>query len=300
MSQSLRIGMIGLDTSHVVAFAKLLNDTAHEHHVPGGRVTVAFPGGSPDFELSINRVEGFTKELRDNLGVHMVSSPEAVAEACDLLFIMSVDGRVHRSQFEQTVRFQRPTFIDKPFATSSADAKAIVELAKTKGVPVMSSSSLRYAENLVEALKARKDALVGIDAFGPMALQPTQPGLFWYGIHSVEVVVAALGTGCKELHATTNKDFDMITAEWSDGRMATIRGSRRGHGTFGAVIHDDKGPAYLDLSGGKRPYYAGLLDAIIRTLPKGQSDVPTAEMLEVVHFIEAANESRKTGHTVKL
>ena len=33
----LRIGMIGLDTSHATAFAELLNDPASRNHVAGGR-----------------------------------------------------------------------------------------------------------------------------------------------------------------------------------------------------------------------------------------------------------------------
>src|SRR5439155_1565158 len=33
----LRIGLIGLDTSHVIAFTKLLNDPKSPQHVPGGK-----------------------------------------------------------------------------------------------------------------------------------------------------------------------------------------------------------------------------------------------------------------------
>src|SRR5262245_18211271 len=137
----LRIGMIGLDTSHVVAFTKLLNDPKNEHHVAGGKVVIAFPGGSQDFDLSRNRVEGFTKELREQWGGRIVDLPEAVAEACDLLMIESVDGRVHRAQFEATVKYGKPTFIDKPFTVNSNDAEAILKLGKEHGIPVMSSSS---------------------------------------------------------------------------------------------------------------------------------------------------------------
>ena len=61
----LKIGMIGLDTSHVTAFVDLLNDKSHEFHVPGCQVVKAFPGGSAKFSLSANRVEGFTKELSE-------------------------------------------------------------------------------------------------------------------------------------------------------------------------------------------------------------------------------------------
>jgi predicted dehydrogenase len=300
MASNLRIGMIGLDTSHVIAFAKLLNDPKNEHHVPGGKITVAFPGGSQDFPLSKNRVEGFTKDLRENFGVKIVDSPEAAAEQCDLLFIESVDGRVHREQFERTVKFKRPTFIDKPLTVNSADAEAIAKLAAEQGVPVMSCSSLRYYDNFQEALAPRRGSVLGCDAYGPMSEEPTQPGLFWYGIHTAEVVVAAMGTGCKEVHATKNADFDLITCEYTDGRVATIRGARKGHGNFGVTLHDANGATYVDMSSVKRPGYASLLAAIMRSLPNGKSDIPIAETLEVIDLIEAANESRKTGHSVRL
>ena len=65
MAQVLKIGMVGLDTSHVSAFASLLNDPSKPYHVPGGKVVVGFPGGSKDFEASYGRVEKFTAELRD-------------------------------------------------------------------------------------------------------------------------------------------------------------------------------------------------------------------------------------------
>ena len=78
---TLAVGMIGLDTSHVPAFTKLLNDESDPHHVPGAKVVVAYPGASPDFALSADRVDGFTNELRNDFGVQIVDSPEAVADA---------------------------------------------------------------------------------------------------------------------------------------------------------------------------------------------------------------------------
>jgi hypothetical protein len=114
------------------------------------------------------------------------------------------------------------------------------------------------------------------------------------------MVVAAMGTGLKEVHAVKNADFDLITGEWEDGRIATIRGARKGHGTFGALLHDSKGATFIDVQTSKRPYYASMLAAIMDSLPHGRSGVPEAEMIEVLDFIEAANEARKTGHVVRL
>ena len=69
----LRVGLIGLDTSHVVAFTQLLNDPAHPDHVPGARVVAAFKGGSPDVEASATRVDGFTATLRDKWQIEIVA-----------------------------------------------------------------------------------------------------------------------------------------------------------------------------------------------------------------------------------
>ena len=41
-ADDLKIGVIGMDTSHVTAFTKLLNDATAPDHVPGGKVVAAF------------------------------------------------------------------------------------------------------------------------------------------------------------------------------------------------------------------------------------------------------------------
>ena len=296
----LKIGFIGLDTSHVTAFTKLLNDPRSEHHIAGAKVTVAWPGGSPDFDLSRDRVEGFTKTLRDEYHVQIVDSPEAVADACDLLFIESVDGRVHREQFSRTVRFGKPTFIDKPLATTLADAREIVRLAEASGVPLMSSSSLRFADALQEALAGGRDDILGCDVFGPMSEQPTQPGLIWYGCHSVEMMVAAMGAGCAEVRCLRTDGHDLLTALWKDGRVASLHGLRGGQGKFGMTLHRKGSCVFID-GGVGRPCYAGLLAAILGSLPDRRSAVPACEMLEIIAIMEAANQSRaNNGVPVKL
>ena len=73
-AEPLRLGMIGLDTSHVPAFAKVFNDPKAPGHVPGGKVVAAFKGGSPDIVASASRVEGFTKQLVETHGVKLYDS----------------------------------------------------------------------------------------------------------------------------------------------------------------------------------------------------------------------------------
>ncbi|MBJ9989819.1 Gfo/Idh/MocA family protein [Paenibacillus sp. S28] len=300
-TEELKIGIIGLDTSHAPLFAELLNNPDHPHHVRGGKVTAAYPGGSPDFELSIGRVDKFTAEVRDNSGVPIVQSIQEAAENADAILLLSVDGRVHLEQFRQIVPYGKPVFIDKPFAVTTRDAKAIYRLAQEHGIPLMSCSSVRWSEGLGRALdSADQGNIIGVDTYGPMELQSTQPGFYWYGIHAADMLYRSMGKGCKEVTVTTNADHDLAVGIWEDGRVGTLRGNRKGNRRFGALIHREQGTEHVDVYADGKPYYASMLEEVIRMFQTGAAPIDMTETLEVIAFLEAANESRETGRTVKL
>ena len=165
----LKIGLIGLDTSHVEGFASLLHDDKNPDHVPGGRIVAGFPGGSADFPLSASRVGGYTQKLRDEHQVAMLGSPREVAAGVDAILHTTVDGRIHRQQFAEIASFRKPVFLDKPFAVTSQDARAIAALARENGTPLFSSSSLRFAGALQTALADQQAGRIfGADFFGPL------------------------------------------------------------------------------------------------------------------------------------
>ncbi|MBP1948441.1 Gfo/Idh/MocA family protein [Virgibacillus litoralis] len=299
MSDNLKVGIIGLDTSHAVAFTKLLNAPLEKYHVPGGKVVIAFPGGSPDFDLSISRVEGFTKELQRKYDVNITDSIERVAEESDAILLESVDGRVHLEQLRRIISYKKPIFIDKPFSLKSKKAAEMVKLASVYQTPVMSTSALRYADALVEVLSmSDKGEIIGADCFGPMELQEKQPGFFWYGIHSIEMLFAILGEGFQSVTTTTNGEHDVIVGQRRDGLFGTVRGNREGNKQFGAVVHFERGTEYVDINTSAKPYYASLLDQIMDFFQDGIPRVSLAETKEIIRFIEAANESRTTGKQV--
>ncbi|MGV3664144.1 MAG: hypothetical protein ACO1TE_28485, partial [Prosthecobacter sp.] len=76
LAQEIRIGIVGLDTSHSEQFTLRLNDPANPNHIPGARVVVAYPGGSPDIEESKSRIEGSTAAVKDKFGVRIVGTVE--------------------------------------------------------------------------------------------------------------------------------------------------------------------------------------------------------------------------------
>jgi predicted dehydrogenase len=298
MGVPLRIGLIGLDTSHAGSFTEILNGPNSSH--PAARVVYAFPGGAPDWELSWSRIEGITAHVK-TLGVEILSTPEAVAQGSDLIFITEVDGRMHPQLLERVISQGKPVFVDKPFATNMKDAMQMLALTEARGVPLMSCSALRYAQALTRALADTSGgAITGVDVFGPMALQDAAPGLLWYGVHGMEMVVRVMGTGCREIQAVQCENGEVHTMTWEDGRLATYRGLRKSHSGFGAVIHREKNFQMIDMASGGQSYYADMLDAILRSLPEGRSDVPPAEMLEVVRLMEAGNQARHSPRAVRL
>jgi len=291
---SLKIGMIGLDTSHCPAFVNIINDADNEFHISGAKVVKAFPGGSELFSSSISRVEGFTNELKE-LGVEICGSIEATAEGMDAFFLESVDGRQHLEQFKILAQYGKPIFIDKPFACCFEDAKAIVELAKEKNIPVMTASAIRYGKGIDVLHDGSK--VEACEAFGPMALLDDYRDYFWYGIHSAETLYSFMGTGCRQVQTTSTDTIDVIVGTWADGRIGTLRGNRVGANGFGCMLTIE-GETKFALVSSEIPYYALMMKKIIPFFQTGVSDIPVEESLEVIAFLEAASQSRQQGGKV--
>lgn len=296
--KEMKVGMIGLDTSHCPAFAKILNDGNNPHHLPGFRVTTGFPGGSRDFSSSYTRVEKFTAQLRDEFGLEIVDSIEKVAQECDAILLHSVDGRKHREEFEKIARFGKPVFVDKPFTTSTADARAILEAAEKHGAPVFSCSAIRYAVGIGDIEPAK--AVAGCVSFGPMAILDDFPGFFWYGIHSAEVLFSKMGPGCREVTVTHEAKTNILTGRWDDGRLGVIYGYQvEGLGDFGCVVYAGDG-IHTGIQKWDPPAYARLMPKIADFFRTGKPAVPHAETLEIIAFLEAANRALESGRTEAL
>ena len=295
----LKIGIIGLDTSHVVAFTRALNDASGPDFVPGGRVVAAFKGGSPDLQASAGRIDKFTAELQDKYKIELVDSIPALCDRVDVILLESVDGRVHLSQARQVFLKKKPLFIDKPLAASLADAKEIARLARESGTPWFSCSSLRFTPIYQEAIRDSVPGIIhGVEAYGPASLEPTNPGLFWYGIHAVESLYTLMGPGCLSVTMTSNNDFDLAVGVWKDGRIGVAKGLRKGKQGYGALAYREKGIYHLPVP---TVSYVALVREIMEFFKTGKPPITPEETLEIMAFMDAAERSRQQGGTpVKL
>lgn len=290
----LRAGLIGLDTSHVIAFTNLINaakDPAKDGDLAYLTVVAGYPGGSPDVTASHTRVEKFTNQLREK-GIEIVDSISALLEKVDVVLLESVDGRPHLAQAIPVIKAGKPLFIDKPMAGSLTDVIAIFELAKRHKVPVFSSSSLRYMPGVADARNNKQlGDITGCITWGPCSLEPHHPDLFWYGVHGCEMLFTVMGPGCESVVRVHTPGADIVTGTWSGGRTGVFRGIRTGKSSFGAVIFGSKSIVHVNKYGGYQP----LVERIATFFQTHQPPVPATDTIELFAFMQAADESKRLG-----
>jgi predicted dehydrogenase len=288
----LKIGIIGLDTSHAPAFAEYFNAENS-----GFRVVAAYPHGSAEIQSSAETIPEYTKQV-GKLGVEVVDSIRKLLRKVDAVLLETNDGRLHLEQAREVFKSGKPVFIDKPLTASLSDAITIYREAKEKNVPVFSCSALRYLKNAQEVRYENKiGTILGCDAFSPATLEPHHPDLFWYGIHAVEILYTIMGPGCEAVSRLQTPDTDFVVGKWKDGRIGTVRGTRKGTHDYGGIAFGSEG----NITMGAFEGYQAMLAKIGEFFKTGKSPVDPAETLEIYGFMEAADESkRKGGATVSV
>lgn len=286
-----RVGIIGLDTSHVTAVTSSLNTPKPGTNWGGYKVVAAYPTkGSADMKESIDRLAGFTDTVK-GMGVEIVDSIDDLLKKVDVVLLESVDGRRHLQEALPVLKAGKRMFIDKPVAASLADAMVIFGAAKKYNTAIFTASSLRYISGAKEIAEGKIGMVQGADSYGHCYIEPHHPDLFYYGIHGVEILYAIMGTGCKSVVRTHLNNSDMVVGTWNDDRIGTFRGTRFGTGSMGATVFGEKGIEVLD----KSPGYDPLWVKIIEFFDTGVVPVTPEETLETLAFMEAADESKRNG-----
>lgn len=289
----IRLGIVDFDTSHAVEFTKRLNhvDIAEDQWVEGAKVVAGVPGTS---KIAPDVIPKNTEQLR-KYGVAILGDPAELFGKVDAVLVESVDGSVHRERAMPFLEAGMPTYVDKPFACSLADARAMADVAMRKHLPMMSSSSLRYAPEVVAAKDPNSPlgAVVGATTYGPSPTHPRNPGMFHYGIHPVEMLFTLMGPGCARLTCLSTPGAEVTTGVWADGRVASIRGIRAGKQDYGFTLFGSKGVATQGVS--TKYIYRELLKKIVQMFQTKEAPIDLRETLEVVAFIEAARKSADAG-----
>lgn len=284
-----KIAIIGLDTSHSVEFVKLMQSgNQEEREVEGLRAVRAFRFPSP-FKDEPGQDER-QSEL-EAMGVKMARTLDEAVEGVDAIFLESNDPAAHLEYVEKLAGFGLPLFIDKPLAATVAEGRRVVEIVRNSGILAWSSSPLRFMPSLTEACVAVPEPSV-VHAFGPLGVAATGSSVIWYGVHTVEMLVTAMGAGARSVLAVEDAMGLVLHVKYDGERRGLVELSNMFF-HYGGRLQTAKKAVLFDNHGASP--YPPLLVALRDFVCEGRIPVPLEEALEVLTILEAADRSRASG-----
>ncbi|MCL2433137.1 MAG: hypothetical protein FWD16_01265 [Clostridia bacterium] len=214
----IRIGIMGSDNTHSIAFAKLINRYEEGIFTPYGD---PIPGAKVDF--SDMRVVGIMgDDAAENQKALEEGGMDFIAEnAQDFVGrvdAMMIDYRRGGRHIEilPFIEAGLPCFIDKPLTYSMADAYAITDAAAKSGAPIMGGSSFKQLGDVLKLkeIVATGDPigeLISAAAYYRADTKNMYDGLFFYAPHLVEMALTVFGYDMRSVIAVDkNGPFSAI------------------------------------------------------------------------------------------
>lgn len=212
-------------------------------------------------------------------GIERCATIEELCEKSDYIVILSPDNsEQHLKYAEKVLPFGKPTYIDKTFAPTIADAEKIFELSHKYNCPICSTSALRYAEELKNLGNVENMISVG-------------GGLTYdiYAIHQIEMIVCLMGPNVKRLMAVQNAQTINLVFEFEGGKRAS----------FVQNVHCYDIPFFLLTEhtnvGGTRytqinsQFFQNFIDGMLDFFDTGKLMATEDETLAVIRLIEKGN-----------
>ncbi len=284
----LRLGIVGSDNSHAVHFSQRCNLPDHPQRVEGARV-VAICGKDPKR----------TREVAEQGRIDaIVDSPADMIGKIDAGLVVYRHGGLHLENARPLLEAGMPVFVDKPLACSVADAEAILEIAARKNVPVTSFSTVRLAQStkrfIADTLPKCGRSFSAVFT-GPCDPKSEYGGIFFYGIHSVEMMFEFLGYDIADVSARRIGDHTIATVRYADGTIG-IQNMLCGAKGFCASIHGKGGNFYFPYDDSTA--YSDGLRTIIEMFRTGKRPYTDEQLLAPPRLLEAVEKSAATGGAV--
>ena len=280
------ITVIGTDSTHCVAFAKVLkNDSTYDW-----QISQAIRDNRSQLGLSKNRYQAIEEEML-NLGIDVYEDLTLdLVSSTDAFIIASVDASLHLSQLKKIIPYGKPIFIDKPMTYLVSEMKEMFDLAEKHEVQLMTSSSLRFSESVLTT--KNKLAELSVEKLflkGPMPIEEGIPGMFWYGIHLVELLLTLFEIEFS-VESVFEKENSLDIICESQGLTCEFQGDLSGQGDFEGVIETKSGELSFNQGTDSKPLYAYLLDEMLVFFETGISPVSKQQTELVISLVEKIND----------
>lgn len=306
----MRIGAIGIDSSHTPVFTNRIN-ALHKEGKTKCQVTAFWDPGHHEWQHPAGpeqSAKDVAKWREDTLkeGAKQVNSIDELLSQVDGVMVLNINGHRHLELAVPSLAKGMPTYIDKPLTCSIDQAKALLAMSRQYKARAYSASSLRFITEIPKIDKEKVGNIVAIDAFGNGEVLDMMPDLWHYGCHSIEMVDAIMlhfgqsGPGkhaAKRVSAVktgnATSGYHLIDIEYHDGKLARIRMDRNGAWAFGATIHGTKGIAQFVVD--FAPVYSRLVEGMVRFFEGGEAPVDLRAIVESVAIMQLGNESIARG-----
>ena len=290
MEERIRFGVIGTENSHVNQACKRFN---LEKSIAGGAIEALYPGEGDTLE----HVKEVQKEGRVPL---LVDRPEDMLGKIDAVIIMNRHAKYHGKYAKLFLGNKIPTFIDKPFSCSLEEAKETIELSHKTNTWLSSSSTVWKTSSFQNFFKQAREELGIIHSGmvgGPFEFESEFGGVFFYGIHSVEMLLQGFGYDVKTIFAKLHRKNCFVTARLESGRMVSLH-LIEGGGNFQVLLHCEKGSRYLtvDMSDGYDMGFKSLIVGI-RTNIKPLTD---EQLLMPIKILLAIDKSARENREIEI
>lgn len=284
----MKLGMIGAENSHTIAIATIIN------------VKKKIKGCSLDYVWG--ETEAFAQKAAGEGQIpNIVKKPTDMLGKIDAVMVDHRHPKYHLKAVRPFVEAGIPAFIDKPFCYRADEGKAFLKMAKAKGTPVTSFSVLTHQASFRRFQKSlpRLGALKSASTYGPCDLKSPWGGVFFYGIHQVDMVLHAFGFDVKS--ALISKNGPNATGQlfYPSGLIATMNLIKEGCRRFGIGAVGTEGARHLDVKYDKDPYLDGVRTST-RMFKTGKEPLAYAQMLRPVQVLEALERSAKSGKIEKV
>ena len=286
----IRLGILGTDSSHLIEFSKrikALNDAGKTRAI----VAQFWTDGRHDLPAAdVAKWEAATLAL----GATRAASKAALLDAADGVLVLAVNGHRHLELALDSLARGLPTYVDKPLTCSLGEARQMLAAARAGNARCYSASSLRFAAEVAGLPRDAIGEIAAIDAAGPGELNASMEGLFFYGVHTIEMVDALFGRpGVARVRATSTGDRDLVDIEYADGRGAHLRLERNASYDFAATVHGKKSLHQFKVN------FAGVYDRLVegmcRFFEGGDAPATLRDIVENVAVMEAGNRSIREG-----
>ena len=284
----MKIGIIGAENSHTAAIAKILN------------VDKSIRGFSVDYLWG--ETEEFAKQAaKEGQIPHIVETSNEMLGKVDAIIVDHRHPKYHLKAVWPFVERGIPTFVDKPFCYRAAEGKEFLKLAKKKGTPVTSFSVLPFYTGFYAFKKKLPTVGRALSAFsyGPCDLKSQWGGVFFYGIHQVDVMLHAFGYDVKSVLVTKSGQNATGQLIYPSGLIATMAFIKEGCHGFGMGAVGAEGAFQMPLDCKKNPYLDGT-KTFTRMFKTGEQPMTREQILRPVQVLEALEKSVKSGKVEKV